>query len=131
MFQKVVILFLSLAFFASLSAETVSVPAPIEEKDTLLIKDEIEALTNLIEVTEKRLAFQKKLKEKMVEFQLQKAEFILGNQTQKHAFSMVSNARYILGDIKQDHLSYLFSPEYLDELMFFSSIAGKSSPVRP
>ena len=103
----------------------------LEETRPLLIEDEVKSLAKLIEVNESRLEVQKKLKEKMVSFQKQKEEFIAGNESQKHAFAMVSNARAILGEIKKENLAYLFSSEYLEELVFFSSIAGKSSPIRP
>ncbi len=103
----------------------------VEEKGNPLFQNEVESLEKLIEINEKRLEVQKQLREKMKLFQKQKEEFVLGNQSQSHAFSMVSNARFILGQLKNEHLSYLFSSEYLEELVFFSSIAGKSSPVRP
>jgi hypothetical protein len=103
----------------------------LEEKSPAFLEDEAEVLDQLIAANEKRLATQKVLRDLMVEFKQQKDEFFLGNQTKRHAFAMVSNARQILGIIKQEHLSYLFSPEYLEELVFFSSIAGKSAPVRP
>ena len=103
----------------------------VEEKANPLDGDEVACLERLIEVNERRLATQKKIRDDMKLFKEQKNLFILGNQTQKHAFSMVSNARQILGEIKQEHLAYLFSSDYLEELMFFSSIAGKSAPVRP
>ncbi len=111
--------------------EEVPVMVSLEETRPLLIEDEVKSLAKLIEVNESRLEVQKKLKEKMVSFQKQKEEFIAGNDSQKHAFAMVSNAREILGEIKKENLAYLFSSEYLEELVFFSSIAGKSSPIRP
>lgn len=103
----------------------------VEERGNPLLQDEVESIDRLIEINEKRLQVQKQLRDQMRVFQKQKKEFILGNQSQKHAFSMVSNARYILGEVKKESLAYLFSPDYLEELVFFSSIAGKSSPVRP
>lgn len=103
----------------------------LEETASLLVEDEVDALEKLIEINEKRLRVQRTLKEKMRLFQQQKEEFILGNQSKKHAFIMVSNARDILSELKKEHLAYLFSKEYLEELVFFSSIAGKSTPVRP
>jgi hypothetical protein len=122
-------LFLFVVVFSSVAA---TVPElSLEKMEGLLIEDEVTVLQKLIEVNEKRLFLQKKLKEKMELFQRQKEEFILGNQSKKHAFLMVSNAREILSEVKKEHLSYLFSSDYLEELVFFSSIAGKSTPVRP
>lgn len=96
-----------------------------------LIDDEVETLEKLIDVNEKRLTAQKELKLKMSLFQKQKDEFLRGNESKSHAFSMVTNAREILTVIKQEHLAYLFRPDYLEELVFFSSIAGKTIPLRP
>jgi len=116
---------------SALSADIQPPPVVLEEIKPLLIEDEVKCLEKLIEVNEVRLQKQKELKEKMALFQQQKEEFIKGNQSQKHAYNMVSNAREILGDVKRENLSYLFPCEYLDELVFFSSIAGKSTPIRP
>jgi hypothetical protein len=103
----------------------------VEERSVPIFKDEVEALELLIESNEKRIILQKDLRELMKLFQKQKEAFILGDESKGHAFKMVSNAREILGLLKEEHLAYLFSSDYLEELVFFSSIAGKSSPIRP
>jgi hypothetical protein len=103
----------------------------VEERSVPIFKDEVEALELLIESNEKRIILQKDLRELMKLFQKQKEAFILGDESKTHAFKMVSNAREILGLLKEEHLAYLFSSDYLEELVFFSSIAGKSSPIRP
>lgn len=103
----------------------------VEEKRMSFFEDEVSSLEQLIIVNEKRLLAQKTLKEKMQLFQKQKEEFLLGNQSKSHSFAMVSNARQVLVSIKEEHLSYLFATEYLEELIFFSSIAAKSVPIKP
>ncbi len=103
----------------------------VEEKKIPFFADEISSLHQLITVNEGRLLKQKELKEKMEDFQKQKEGFLLGNQTKSHTFAMVSNARQILISVKEEHLSYLFDTEYLEELMFFSSLATKSVPIKP
>ena len=103
----------------------------VEEKKIPFFEDEISSLQQLILVNEKRLVAQKNLKEKMQLLQKQKEEFLLGNQSKSHTFSMVSNARQILISVKEEHLSYLFDTEYLEELIFFSSLATKSVPMKP
>ena len=120
--------FLSPLFIlATESEELISV----EERVIPLIKGDSFALDQLIEQGEKRLIRQRDLSEKMRLFQGQKEDFVAGDQTKKHALAMVSTARELLGMIKEEHLAYLFSSEYLDELIFFSSIGGKTAPVRP
>jgi hypothetical protein len=103
----------------------------VEEKPIPFFEDEVSVMSQLIETQEKRLVVERTLRDKMRLFQKQKQEFTLGNQTKSHAFVMVSNAREILTLIKQEHLSYLFPSEYLEELVFFSSIAGKAVPLKP
>ena len=120
--------FLSPLFIlAAESEELISV----EERVVPSIKGDSFALDQLIEQDEKLLIRQKNLSEKMRLFQRQKETFVAGDQTKMHAFEMVSTARELLGMIKEEHLAYIFSSEYLDELMFFSSIGGKTAPVRP
>ena len=128
--MKILCSFIFLVPFMAFSGEAPTMVA-LEENRPLLGEDEVKSLAKLIEVNEVRLEVQKHLKEKMVLFKKQKEEFIAGSDSQKHAFAMVSNAREILGEIKKENLAYLFSSEYLEELVFFSSIAGKSSPIRP
>jgi len=125
---KVIYLSLIFSLFGSfqLTADQV-----IEEKKAPFFEDEISSLHRLIQVNEKRLGLQKELKEKMHLLQKQKDEFVLGNQSKSHTFTMVSNARKILISIKEENLSYLFDTEYLEELLFFSSLATKSVPMKP
>jgi hypothetical protein len=114
-----------------LVSKGVALESAIEEKRIPFFEDEVSSIKQLIEKNEKRLAIQKRLKEKMELFQKQKEAFIAGNQTKSHAFSMVSTAREILTTVKEEHLSYLLSSDYLEELLFFSSIAGKTVPIKP
>jgi len=93
--------------------------------------NEVLILSRLIDVQERRLATQKELCDKMELFRAQKEAFIEGDISQFHALTMVNNARDILGLIQEGHLAYLFPSVYLEELVFFSSIAGKSAPARP
>lgn len=113
-----------------LTAQLLSIEV-VEEKAAPLFENEISSLQQLISVNEKRLAAQKELKAKMERFKKQKEEFLLGNQSKSHTFSMVSTAEEILVSVKEEHLSYLFATDYLEELLFFSSVAAKSVPIKP
>lgn len=95
------------------------------------MEDEVEAVDHLIKATEEKLEVQKQLKLLMVKFKRQQDEFFMGNQTKHHAFRMVTTAREIMEIVGANHLTHLFSKEYLDELVLFSSIAGKALVVRP
>ncbi len=129
--MKIAYYFLCLCPMVVLGADLAPPKISLTDTGPALAEDEVKVLEKLIEVNEQRLEMQKQLKEKMALFQKQKEEFVQGNQSQKHAAAMVFNAREILGEIKKENLAYLFSSEYLEELVFFSSIAGKSTPIRP
>ncbi len=118
-------------FFCSLGFVQLIADQVVEEKKAPFFEDEISSLHRLIQVNEKRLTTQKEIKEMMELLQKQKDAFVLGNQSKSHTFSMVSNARKILVSVKSENLSYLFDTEYLEELLFFSSLATKSVPMKP
>ncbi len=85
----------------------------------------------LIAQSEKQLLVQKELREHMLLFHSHKEQFMRGNQTKIQAARMVKTASRVLETITKNHLAHLFSSEYLEELAFFSSIAGKQTPARP
>ena len=93
--------------------------------------DELKVIEQLIEATTRQLGTQKQIKELMLQFKKQREEFVQGNQTKSHAGRMVRTARQIYEMISSNHLEHLFAKDYLDELTFFSSIAGKTSVTRP
>ncbi len=94
-------------------------------------ENELVAVNQLIETTAKQLEAQKQLRDWMIQFEKEKEDFIQGNQTKPHAAKMVRTARQIFEVITEQHLDHLFAKEYLDELHFFSSIAGKAGPKKP
>ncbi len=93
--------------------------------------DELKIVDQLIETTKRQLETQKHLKDLMIQFRDQKESFVQGNQTKEHAGKMVRTARQIYEIITANHLEFLFPKDYLDELTFFSSIAGKSGISKP
>jgi hypothetical protein len=103
----------------------------IQEGDVAASIDEIDAISLLIQDQQRHLSRQMELQNLMKLFKMQKEEFMAGKQTQKHAMSMVLTAREILQGINDEKIAYLFPSAYLEELVFFSSVAGKSKPVRP
>ena len=94
-------------------------------------KDELKIIDQLIATTQKQLEDEKKLRELMQQFKDQVEEFIQGKQTKSHASLMVRTAREINEMISANHIEHLFPKDYLDELTFFSSIAGKNGISRP
>ncbi len=103
----------------------------IETALPLAENDEVKVIDQLITATSRQLETQKQMKELMLQFKKQREEFIQGNQTKSHAGRMVRTARQIYEMISSNHLEHLFAKDYLDELTFFSSIAGKTALTRP
>jgi hypothetical protein len=94
-------------------------------------EDEIKVIDRLIASTAAQLELEKHLKALMLQFQKQQEEFVQGNQTKAFTGRMVRTARQIYETITAHHLEHLFAKNYLDELTFFSSIAGKTTVTRP
>lgn len=120
--------FFSFFLAAAQGLGTIQVPQSSlsESKAALSNEDEIAAMGHLLENTSHLLEVQKQIRQLMLDFRNQKEEFAQGNQTKAHAAQMVRTARQIYESITAHHLQYLFSQEYLEELLFFSSIAGKN-----
>jgi hypothetical protein len=117
----------------SIGSTTLRIPQSSLIETTLPLgeDDEVKVIDQLITVTTRQLETQKQMKELMVQFKKQREEFIQGNQTKSHASKMVRTARQIYEIITSNHLEHLFAKDYLDELTFFSSIAGKTAVIRP
>ncbi len=124
-------LFLTLSCVAVEGALQVPQSSLLEVKNQTTSADEIIAMDSLIESTARQLESQKHLREMMIEFIKQKEEFMQGNQTKSHASFMVRTARQIYEQISSNHIQNLFPQDYLDELVFFSSIAGKNTVKQP
>jgi hypothetical protein len=94
-------------------------------------EDELKTIDHLISATAQQLEAQKQIKELMLQFKKLREEFVLGNQSKSHATRMVRTARQIYEMVTSSHIEHLFAKDYLDELTFFSSIAGKTAVTRP
>jgi hypothetical protein len=121
-------IFSSIMFSAVLGVAAIQVPQSslAEPKNGHLAEDEIAVMGHLMENTSQQLEVQKQMQQLMRDFRKQKDAFAAGNQTKPHAARMVRTARQIYESITAHHLEYLFSKDYLEELLFFSSIAGKN-----
>jgi len=94
-------------------------------------EEEIKKIDHLIATTEQQLQIQQEIKRQMLDFHEQKELFLEGKQTLSHTALMLKTATGILILINENHLHYLFSSEYMEELALFTSIGAKKSPARP
>ena len=126
-------LFLSVALLSWAGNPTLLIPqSPLLEASLPLSeKDEVRIVDQLIVATAAQLETQKQIRELMLQFKKQRETFIQGDQSKAHAGRMVRTARQIYEMIAANHLEHLFAKDYLDELTFFASIAGKTAISRP
>jgi len=131
--KKIFVSFLFLYGLCHAENQSLLVPQSPLTEDSLSLRedDEFKAIDQLISATTQELEAQKQMKELMLQFKKQREEFVQGNQTKSHAGRMVRTARQIYEMITSHHLEHLFAKDYLDELTFFSSIAGKSALTKP
>ncbi len=87
--------------------------------------NEIEVLDNMIRKTEERLADQKLLREKMIEFQDLRNQFLADQKTRACAFKMTHLAPVILEKIDAYHLRQMFPSYYIEELEAFVQLGAK------
>ncbi len=130
---KYILFFLCFSPFCHTENPTLLIPQSslIDTNLPLGEEDEVKIIDQLITATTAQLETEKHLKELMLQFKKQREDFIQGNQTKTHAGRMVRTARQIYETIAANHLEHLFAKDYLDELTFFSSIAGKTAVTRP
>ncbi len=125
------VLFIPFSFSNDIHPVIVPQSSLLNSGVSLMEEDEVFSIDRLIKSTKEQLVLQERLKEQMVQFKQQKDLFMQGEQTKRHAGVMVRTAREILEVITEQHLQYLFSTEYIEELTLFSSIAGKNGIKRP
>jgi hypothetical protein len=94
-------------------------------------EDEIKIIDQLISATTTQLETQKQIRDLMFQFKKEREEFVQGNQSKAQAAKLVKTARQISELIAANHIEHLFAKDYLNELTFFSSIAGKTAVSRP
>ncbi len=130
---NILLIFLSCTLLSHAENSSLQVPQSplIDSAHSVKEDEEFKVVDQMINATSKQLETQKQMKELMLQLKLQREEFIQGNQTRSHTAKMVRTARQICELISSNHLEHLFAKDYMDELTFFSSIAGKSAVTRP
>jgi len=94
-------------------------------------RPEVEVIDRLIEKTKDLLETQQNLRQKLLVFHETRDLFTSADESRVYAAQMVNAASLLLGLIVENHMQYLFSKEYLEELEFFSSFTKKNNLKRP
>lgn len=98
---------------------------------SLLAEDELDTMDRLIALTSEQLEAEKELRAHMGQLSQLKSQFYAGKDTPAQAKKIVHTARRIYHMIEDFHLQHVFSPEYLEEISFFTSLARKEGMKRP
>lgn len=98
---------------------------PRMQNPTTKTNDEVNLLSNLIDVTKKNLENQIQLKSLLVEYIQIKDQYMQNTDDKQLSYRMVQKAFILLDKIKEDYLTQLFDQEFISELTFFASIGAK------
>lgn len=131
---KFIILALWLSPFAAIHALPDTKPAPTVApiKDpTALIGNELARIDTLIQATQKSLENQKKLRERIVEYQKIQDLYLLYPDDNEILFRMVKSAYRTLEAIREYHLIQTFDPDFISELTILSQVATKRGIPKP
>lgn len=99
-----------------------------QEPDIAVNYDNIQALDALINIEEKKLTIHKRLKELLLAIETHEEIFAKEPNNKNIASLLVTSAREALQIISSEKLEHLFTPDLLNDLRFYSSIAGKYKP---
>lgn len=120
---------ISICLFCQVMAETPSMTS-IKEPAALL-GNEIARLDTLIQATQQSLEGQKKLRERIVEYQKIQDLYLKQPQDNDLLFKLVKSAYRTLESIKENHLTETFDPDFINELTVLSQAANKRGVPKP
>lgn len=97
--------------------------------------EELKILDDLIASSERQIALQKELRNRIIEFHQQQDLFYEGSEndlkTKELASKMVETAVQILKTSEEHHYIHLFPPFFIEELKLFANISKKKTPPLP
>lgn len=96
-----------------------------------LIDQEISRLEWLIQATEQSLAGQKKLHTQIKEYQKYHEQYLDKPEDNDLLVKLIKNAYRTLEAIKENHLTYTFDSDFIDELTVLSQPAKKRGIPKP
>lgn len=124
-------LFLILACFYSILGHA-STPSPTSIKDpAMLINNEIERLDTLIQATQQSLEGQKKLRDRIIEYQKIQDLYLKQPNDNDLLFKLIKSAYRTLESIKENNLVQIFDPDFINELTVLSQAATKRGIPKP
>ncbi len=92
---------------------------------------ELISIDHIIEITKQNVEIQEKIRIELIDYQKINKEFLKNPDDKELLFEMIKKADHLFENIKQAHLTQIFSPEFLKELTLFSQIASKRGIPKP
>lgn len=105
--------------------------APRSNDPTAATAKDLVMLDHLIEATQQSLENQKMLRQQIKEYQKLQFQYLNNSQDNELLYRMVKAAYTISENIKENHLSHAFSPEFMSEINLFSQVASKRGIPKP
>lgn len=117
----------SLQVFADENTLTSDIP---KISDAGIHKNPLATLDDLIDSTQKILDNQKKIRDQIIAFQKLQNSY-QSTQDKELIVLMVKTAHKLLENIKENHLTQVFDPDFLSELTVFAQVATKRGIPKP
>lgn len=92
---------------------------------------ELISISHLIEITKQNAEIQEKIRVELIDYQKINKEFLKNPDDKELLFQMIKKADHLFENIKQAHLTQIFSSDFLKELTLFSQIASKRGIPKP
>jgi len=96
-----------------------------------LASDELSMLDHLIGATEQSLQNERQLRQLIINYQELQEKYLHNTQDTEQLFQLVKTAHHVLNNIEENHLTHLFSSEFINELKLLSQIAKKRGVPKP
>lgn len=123
----ILIIFFQGENFGVLPPATIS---PVKDPNAL-IGNELSRLDTLIQATQQSLEGQKKLRERIIEYQKIQDAHLLHPENNEILFRMVKSAYRTLEVIQENHLIQTFDPDFINELTVLAQVATKRGIPKP
>jgi len=104
---------------------------PLVAQPALADPDEVAVLLSLIESSKKTLEEQQKLLKLFIEYKKTREAFIEDPTSARLATMLVKISARVYDEIEKNHLSHLFSADFISELRFFAQVGQQQGISKP
>ncbi len=95
-----------------------------------LFADEVQTLKELMSTTQKSLEGQERVLEALIAFQKARIDFVENSDNARLGTVLVKTAMLLQREAEREHLTHLFSPDFLYELQFFNQVGEEALQSR-